>query len=27
VKEESGKLRLFKTAETKRANQMHGLFR
>lgn len=27
VKEESGKLRLYKTAETKRANQMHGLFR
>ncbi|XP_066379900.1 large ribosomal subunit protein uL6c-like [Miscanthus floridulus] len=27
VKEESGKLRVYKTAETKRANQMHGLFR
>jgi large subunit ribosomal protein L6 len=27
VKEESGKLRVFKTVETKRANQMHGLFR
>ncbi|VAI05460.1 unnamed protein product [Triticum turgidum subsp. durum] len=27
VKEETGKLRVFKTVETKRANQMHGLFR
>ncbi|KAG8098177.1 hypothetical protein GUJ93_ZPchr0013g35114 [Zizania palustris] len=27
VKEESGKLRVSKTVETKRANQMHGLFR
>lgn len=27
VKEESGKLRVYKTAETQRANQMHGLFR
>lgn len=27
VKEESGNLRVYKTAETKRANQMHGLFR
>jgi large subunit ribosomal protein L6 len=27
VKEETGNLRVYKTLETKRANQMHGLFR